>query len=123
MCLINIIMSFLEALKDKKKEQPPIIKDNNKEKEKSKDLDNIYIETDYEYFDRKYGMLLFDFYYDLVDEMSDSYYNILDKEYLKNKNYSSDFFDFIFRNTYLKESGDSNFISGDGSGSEDNEYK
>ena len=114
-------MSFLEALKDQKKEQPPIIKDNNmkKEKEKSTDLDNI--ETDYEYFDRKHGMLLFDFYYDLVDEMSDSYYNILDKEYLKNKNYSSDFFDFIFRNTYIKDKGGVNL--GDGSGSEDNEYK
>lgn len=118
-------MSFLEALKDQKKEQPPIIKNNNmeKRKEKSKDLDNIYIESDYEYFDRKYGMLLFDFYYDLVDEMSDSYYNILDKEYLKNKNYSSDFFDFIFRNTHIKDRVDSNSISEDVSGSEDNEYK
>jgi len=94
-------MSFLEKLLKKK---PDIQKSKNTTKETVviDPEDNIDIETDFEYYDRKHGMFLFDFYFDLVDEMSEMNYNILDKDYLQNRSYSTDFFEFIYRNTHIK---------------------
>ena len=93
-------MSFLEKLLKKKSD---IEKSKNTTKETNVvTKDNLDTETDFDYYDRKHGMLLFDFYFDLVDEMSDKNYNILDKDYLQNKSYSTDFFEFIFRNTHIK---------------------
>ena len=100
-------MSYLESLKKNIKTNKK--KSGKKKKdlidEKNNALD-FYSETDYEKFDRKYGMLLFDFYYDIVEELSDKCYYILDKEYLGN-------------NTYVKETQTSDFVSEESIDSDD----
>lgn len=95
-------MSFLDALN--KNNTTKIIQKKDKNLEKvNNEKKNEILQSDYEYFDEKYNMFLFDVYFDIVDEMKNNSFNILDKDYLYNKSYSSDFFDFIFRNTYIKE--------------------